>query len=321
MAGKKLTVAVTGAAGFVGEALVSALGRDARFAVRACFRSLPEQVPRLAAAFEVGDIAAGDRWSTALAGTDAVVHTAARVHVMKDASADPLSAFRRVNVEGTVKLARAAVAAGAQRLIFLSSVKVNGDSTPIDRPFTIDDPPAPADPYGVSKREAEDALRAIAAESGLGVTILRLPLVYGPGAKGNLERLMRLVGRGAPLPLASVHNRRSMLDIDNLTAAIVACLTNPVAANRAYLLSDREDLSTPELVGTIAAAMGKRARLVPVPVPLLRMAGAVTGRAAEVDRLVGSLRVDSSPISAELGWRPVAAPAEGIAAMVKAFLS
>jgi nucleoside-diphosphate-sugar epimerase len=151
------------------------------------------------------------------------------------------------------------------------------------------------------------------------VTILRLPLVYGPGAKGNLERLMRLVGRGAPLPLGSLRNRRSMLGMDNLTAAIIACLTHPAAANRTYLLSDQEDLSTPELVATIAAAMGQHTRLLPVPVPLLRAGGLVTGRAAEVDRLVGSLTVDSNPISAELGWRPTVAPAEGITAMVRAY--
>src|SRR5688572_17663641 len=173
MVERKLTVAVTGAGGFVGRPLVAALGSSGRFAVRACVRSLPEQVPRLAAAFEVGDVAVGDRWAGALAGADAVVHTAARVHVMNEGAADPLAAFRSVNVDGTMKLARAAADAGVKRLIFLSSIKVNGETTPADRPFTADDPPRPADAYAMSKREAEDVLLSLAAATGLEVTILR----------------------------------------------------------------------------------------------------------------------------------------------------
>jgi nucleoside-diphosphate-sugar epimerase len=319
LAEKKLTVTVTGAGGFVGEPLVAALGADGRFAVRACFRSLPEHPPRLAAAFEVGDMAEGNRWGPALAGADVVVHTAGRAHVMAETAADPLAEFRRVNVMGTLNLARAAASAGVKRLVLLSSIKVNGEATPIDRPFTAEDPPQPQDAYGISRREAEDGLRALADETGLEVTILRLPLVYGPGVKGNLERLLRLVARGAPLPLGRVRNRRSLIGLDNLISAIAACVTNEVAANRTYLLSDQEDLSTPALVRLIAAAMGRRARLLPVPVLLLRAAAALSGRGAEVGRLVGSLAVDSSPISKELGWRPLVPPAQGIAAMAQAF--
>lgn len=319
MTEKKLTVAVTGAGGFVGRPLVVALGGDGRFAVRACFRSLPEQVPRLAASYEVGDIAEGNRWTTALAGADAVVHAAARVHAMAETAADPLAAFRRVNVEGTVRLARAAVDAGVRRFVLLSSIKVNGESTPIDRGFTEDDAPAPRDPYGRSKLEAEEALQELGKETGLEVVILRLPLVHGPGAKGNLERLMRLVGRGVPLPLGNVVNRRSMISIDNLISTIAICLTHPAAVHRTYVVSDQDDLSTPELIRRIASAMGKPARLLPVPVGPLRLAGGIIGRQDEMDRLTGSLVVDSSRISTELGWRPVNMPAEGIAAMVRAF--
>jgi nucleoside-diphosphate-sugar epimerase len=321
LAQNKLTVVVTGAGGFVGGPLVAGLSADGRFAVRACFRALPEHPPRLAAAFEVGDIAEGNRWNQALAGADAVVHTAGRAHVMAETASDPLTAFRRVNVEGTMTLARAAVSAGVRRLIFLSSIKVNGEATSIDRPFTADDPPRPEDAYGISKREAEDGLRALSTETGLEVTILRLPLVYGPGVKGNLERLLRLVARSAPLPLGRVQNRRSLIGLDNLITAIAACLTNPAAANRTYLLSDQADLSTPDLVRLMATAMGRPARLLPMPVPLLRAAGALSGRGADVSRLAGSLLVDSSPISRELGWRPGVPPAEGIAAMVRAFVA
>jgi nucleoside-diphosphate-sugar epimerase len=319
MADAKQIVAVTGASGFIGRALVQSLADYGRFNVRACYRSLPDRPPRFAAAYEVGDIAMGERWGPTLAGAHAVVHTAARVHVIRESEADALAAYRRVNVEGTMKLARAVIAAGARRFVFLSSIKVNGESTPVDRPFTADDVPAPQDPYGVSKREAEDALRALAATEGLEVVILRLPLVHGPGAKGNLDRLMRLVARGMPLPLGSIVNQRSMIGLANLAAAVAVCLTHPAAANRTYLLSDQEDLSTPELIRAIAEAMGKRPALVPVPAGALRLAGLLTGRRAEIDRLAGSLRVDGTPITAETGWRPAVSARDGIAAMVKDF--
>lgn len=315
----KTTVIVTGAGGFVGGALVAAFGAGRRFAVRACFRALPEQVPRLAAAFEVGDIAKGERWGQPLAGADVVVHTAARVHVMRDTATDPLAAFRAVNVEGTLKLAREAAAAGARRFVFLSSITVNGAGTEPGRAFTENDVPQPRDAYGRSKLEAEDALRTLAAETGMEAVILRLPLVHGPGAKGNLERLMRLVARGVPLPLGRVDNRRSMIGLDNLVGAVTAVLTHEAAANRTFLVSDQQDLSTPELIRVMGESMGKPARLLPVPVGLLRFAGGVAGRGGEIERLTGSLVVDSSAISEALGWRPAVPPADGIAAMVRAF--
>jgi nucleoside-diphosphate-sugar epimerase len=315
----KQIVAVTGASGFIGRVLVDALAKGDRTSVRACYRSLPEQPPRFASAYEVGDVVDGDRWGPALAGATAVVHTAARVHVMQESEADALAAYRRVNVEGTLRLARAAAAAGARRFVFLSSIKVNGESTPIDRPFTAEDAPAPQDPYGVSKREAEEELRAFASASGLEIVILRLPLVYGPGAKGNLERLMRLVARGTPLPLGRIANRRSMIGLANLASVVATCVTHPGAANRTFLLSDQEDLSTPELITAIGKAMGKRPLLIPVPSAALRLAGALTGRGAEIDRLSGSLRVDGTPISAATGWHPSVPVRDGIAEMVKAF--
>lgn len=300
-------ILVTGASGFVGRILCDALaasGRKPRRAVRAPDPAFPE-------AIAVGDIGSDIGWHAALEGVRDVVHLAARTHVLRETAPDALAEYRRVNVAGTERLARAAAARGVRRLIFLSSVKVNGESTGA-RPYAEDDAPRPEDPYGISKWEAEQALGRIAAETGLEVAVLRPPLVYGPGVKGNFLRLMNLVSRGVPLPLAAIENRRSLLYAGNLADAIIQALASPRAAGRTYLVDDGEDVSTPHLVRALAHSLGVRPRLVPVPLAALRFAATLAGRRAEFRRLAGSLQVDSSRIRRELGWAPRFSLAQGL---------
>lgn len=243
-------------------------------------------------------------WREALREVDVVVHLAARVHVMREASSDPLAEFRRCNVAGTLRLAQQAAGAHVRRLIYLSSIKVNGESTAPGRPYTADDSPAPRDPYGVSKLEAERALQEVSATSRMETVIIRPPLVYGPGVKANFERMMRWLRRGIPLPLGAVRNRRSLLALDNLVDLIRVCLTHPAAADRVFLAADGEDLSTPDLLRRLGRALGVSPRLVPFPVPLLRAAGRLTGHSEVVERLCGSLQVSIASTRERLRWTP-----------------
>jgi len=301
------TILVTGANGFIGRALCDALAasrRRVRKAVRTPYPGLPDAVA-------VGDVGPATDWRAALEGAREVVHLAARTHVLRETAADPLAEYRRINVAGTEQLARAAAVRGVRRLIFLSSVKVNGELTG-ERPYTENDAPRPEDAYGVSKWEAEQALARVAAATGLEVVVLRSPLVYGPGVKGNFLRLMDLVARRTPLPLGAIANRRSLVYAGNLAGAIVAALDARAAAGKAYLVSDGEDVSTPELVRALAQALGVKPRLVSVPPAALRFAAALAGRRAELARLAGSLQVDSSRIRRELAWRPPFALAKGL---------
>lgn len=283
--------------------------------VRAAVREYPADAQGAAAArmsdpaIAIGDIGPATDWSQALSGCDAVVHLAARVHVMRPGT-DAADYFR-VNVEGSERLARSAAAAGVRRLVFLSSVKVNGEATE-GRAFSESDPPAPADDYAVSKMQAEACLHRIAAETGMEVVILRPPLVYGPGVRANFLSLLRAVEAGLPLPLASVANLRSLVYVGNLVSAIETCVHHPAAAGRTYFVTDDDDVSTPELIRRIAAALGRRPRLFPVPVPLLEGTAALLGRRAQAQRLTGSLQLDVSRIKAELGWAPLFSMQQGL---------
>ena len=298
---------VTGASGFVGRALVSQLisrGRAVVGTVRHDSRELPPGAARVV----VGDLAPDTDWRAALAGIDVVVHLAARVHVMRDSVADPLAEFRRVNVEATKSLARQSAAAGAARFVYLSSVKVNGESGF----YRESDAPAPGDAYGVSKREAELALSEISAETGMSVVVIRPPLVYGPGVKANFRALMRAVAQGLPLPFGAVDNRRSLVALDNLVDFIIRCAEHPDAVNETFLVSDGEDLSTADLIRRLARAMGRRARLVPVPPSVLMALATIVRRQDAAQRLLGSLQVDISKARRMLAWTPPITVDEGL---------
>ncbi|MCP5367779.1 MAG: NAD-dependent epimerase/dehydratase family protein [Hyphomicrobiales bacterium] len=313
-------VLVTGATGFVGRRLCADLVRRG-VAVSAATRN-----PRLLHDVHgvdlraVAGLGAGTDWSGALRGVDAVVHLAARVHVMDDRAADPLAEFRRINAEGTRRLAEDAAAAGARRFVLLSTIKVNGEHTG-DTPFADETPPMPEDPYARSKWEAERALAAVAAATGMEAVVLRPPLVYGPGVKGNFLSLLKLCRKAPPLPLASVRNARSLIFVGNLTAAIAACLEKPAAAGRTYLVRDGEDLSTPDLIRRLAAALDRPARLFPCPPAVLRAAAALAGRSAAAARLLDSLRVDDGKIRRELNWTPPHGVDQGLTETAAWFLS
>lgn len=301
-----MKVLVTGANGFVGRGLCPHLARhgiDVRMAVRGADSRLPDAVV-------VGEIGPHTQWGEALADVDVVVHLAARVHVMRDSASHPLEEYRRVNVEGTRRLAQAASEAGVRRMVLLSSVKVNGEAR--EQAYTETDPPRPKDDYGRSKWEAEQALIDVGAQTGLEWAVLRPPLVYGPGVRANFLSLMRAVSRGLPLPLGAIDNQRSLVYLGNLADAIRVCVVEPGAANGLFLVSDGEDVSTPELVRRVARSLGVRPRLVSVPVSMLRLAGMLVGKRAAVERLVGSLQVDSTCIRRTLGWTPPFSIDEGL---------
>jgi len=316
MAGER-RILVTGAGGFIGSALVPALSA-AGYATRRAVRRLPEQQSPEGETTAVGDIDETTDWTEALRDIEIVLHLAARTHVLHETASDPLAAYRRVNVKGTRRLATQAAAAGVRRMVFLSSIKVNGERT-FARPYTEDDTPQPEDAYGTTKWEAEQTLRAIGRETGLEVVILRPPLVYGPGVKGNFLRLMKLVSRGSPLPLASVRNQRSMVYVGNVVDAILTCIKAPAAAGRIYLVSDGHDLSTPDLVRALARCLGVAPRLFPFPPSFLMLAASLVGKREEAARVLGSLQVDSSRIQRELGWRPPRMTEDGLAQTARWF--
>ena len=298
---------VTGATGFVGTALCDRLAASG-YRVVPAVRSrsgLPHEVV-------VGNLDSSTDWRPALTGCDAVIHLAARVHVMDDTAQNPLALYRATNTEATLNLARHAAQAGVKRFVFISTIKVNGEGRA--EPYRESDAAAPGDAYAISKWEAEQGLRQIAADTGLEVVILRPPLVYGPGVKANFQRLIHIVKRGWPLPLGAIRNRRSLLYLGNFVDAIRLCVEHPAAAGQTFLLDEGVPVSTPELIRAVARALGRPAHLLAVPVWMLEAAGTLLGKRAAVARLTGSLFVDSSVIRSRLGWVPPFTLEQGLAA-------
>lgn len=299
---KNIRLCVTGANGFVGRALCRSAIKQGCI-VRGAVRT-PSQLSAGVEATIIGAIDGATDWVRALDGVDVVIHCAARVHVMNDKAVDPMAEFLKTNVEGTANLAYQAVKAGVKRLVFVSSVKVNGEQSSEGKPFTEDDLPAPQDAYGISKWEAEQTLLKIAQETGLEVVIVRPPLIYGARVGGNFLSLLRGVSRGLPLPLGAVSNGRSLLYVDNLADALILCATHPNASGQTYLVSDGQDVSTAELIRMIAKAMSCKSRLFYFPISLMRALALLMGRGDKVSRLLGSLQVSNAKIRKELGWVP-----------------
>lgn len=314
-------ILVTGMTGFVGGAVTQRILETRAFGgVVAAVRRSVQQTPVEHLKVKSCDLEPLSDWSDALEGVTGVVHCAARVHVMQDATSDPLQAYREVNVRGTLNLARQAAAAGVRRFVFISSIKVNGEATQPGQFFFADDIAALLDPYGVSKMEAEQGLREIAAQTGMEVVIIRPPLVYGPGVKANFQAMMRWLVRGIPLPLGTIDNRRSLVALGNLVDLIVTCIDHPAAANQTFLVSDGEDLSTTQLLQRMGQALGKPARLVAVPPALLKLGAALVGKPAVAQRLCGSLQVDISKTRQLLGWAPPLSVDEGLKKTAEAYL-
>lgn len=301
-----MRVMVTGACGFVGSALCSTLSS------KAIPHTRTSRKPAMPDVVVVGELDGKTDWTQALQHCTIVVHLAARVHVMRDDALDNGLAYQRTNVEGTLRLARQAVAAGVHRFIFISSIKVNGERTTRGRPFRANDIPDPRDAYGLSKNEAERGLRQLAEQTGMQVVIIRPPLVYGPGVGANFAALLGAVRRGVPLPLGAIQNRRSLVALDNLVDLIMVCLTHPAAANQTFLVSDGQEISTPDLVRAIARAMGVRTRLPTVPLWALQTIASLLGKREVMCRLSDSLEVDITATRKALGWAPPLSLEEGL---------
>lgn len=302
-------ILLTGATGFLGNALQQRLLIDGYYDLTiAARRALVTK--NMFRAVNVESLTVETGWAEALQNVDLVVHAAARAHAIKDKLTNPLAEYRKVNVDGTLNLARQAADAGVKRFVFISSIGVNGNTN--TKPFTINDEPNPAEMYAQSKWEAEQGLWKIHQQTGMELVIIRPPLVYGPNAPGNFGSLVRWIEKGVPLPFGAIHNQRSLVALDNLVDLIVTCIDHPAAANQVFLAGDGEDLSTTELLRGVAKAMGKPSRLIPVPAGILQFGANMLGKKAMAQRLLGSLQVDISKAQQLLGWTPPLTVEQGL---------
>ena len=312
-------ILLTGSTGFIGKFLSNRI-RSKDELVVAPVRYVPDVSSVGVSHIQIGDLLPDTDWSQALVGVDVVIHLAARVHIMGDDTLNPLAAFRMTNTQSTINLARQASIAGVQRFVFLSSIKVNGESTSTGQKFTAEDINVPVDPYGISKYEAEQGLRELALQTGMEVVIIRPPLVYGPGVKANFQSMIRLVHSGIPLPLGSIHNKRSFVAIDNLVDLIIKCIDHPAAVNQTFLVSDGEDLSTTSLLKRLGLAFDRRSLLIPVPHLIIDSALRLIGKGIFADRLCENLQIDIDKTRCMLDWKPCVTVDEALDHTVKAWL-
>ncbi len=312
-------VLITGATGFVGSVLMAELKKNSNVNVFSAVRKVNTSIDD--DAIVVGDIDGSTDYSAAINGVDVVIHCAARAHIMSDESTEPLVEYRRVNLEGTLNLAKQAIKAGVKRFVFVSSIKVNGEHSLLGKPFRYGDISNPLDDYGVSKSEAELQLIELSNATGLEVVIIRPTLVYGPGVKANFASLMNLVSKGIPLPFGCItHNKRSLVSVNNLVDLIITCIDHPKAANQVFLVSDDHDVSTSEMVHEMAKALDKPSMQLPIPIWCYKLAGKLFNKPDVVDRLTGSLQVDISHTKQTLGWKPPQTLQEGFKQTAQAFL-
>jgi nucleoside-diphosphate-sugar epimerase len=312
-----MNILLSGATGFIGNRVAEVLASDNALRLRGAVRREPADPIAGVEYVQIGDLGPDTAFARAVESIDVVIHAAARVHVTTDSATDPATAFRQVNVRGTINLAEQAARAGVKRFIFISSIKVNGEYTLPGKAFFADDAPAPIDAYGISKHEAEMGLSRVAAATGMEVVIIRPPLVYGPGVKANFLTMMNSINSGIPLPLAGIENKRSLVALDNLAHLIRISMSHPAAANQVFLVSDDDDLSTTELLRRIGKALNVRVRLVAVPRSLLRIAASLAGKEDQARRLLQSLQVDTGKAKRLLGWAPIVTVDEGLEAAAR----
>jgi len=313
-------ILITGATGFVGRALFKNLKLKKKYLIHLTTRTNQEELFEGGKVFKIGEIDSNTNWNDAFDGVDCIVHCAARAHTTENKQTDSLNAYRRINVDGTRNLAKQAAGIGIKRFIFLSSIKVNGEETIATKSFKYNDISQPEDAYGITKWEAEQALLEISKQTGLEVVIIRPPLVYGEGVKGNFLRLLDIVYKQIPLPFAKINNLRSFVGLDNLIDLIICCIDHPKAGGKTFLVSDGEDLSTSDLIIKLSKFMDKSPRLFQVPQLIIQLTARLVGKSSEIERLLGSLRVDNSYTREILGWSPALSLDESLAKTVRWYL-